>query len=208
MPIAGKTRRFKLISMRMPKLRGKPQHKYNPRLKIPCKELWKLLGRVKVKSLWSIITAVSFIFSAGYGFCFVVNKMKVSKPDSVQTVVPSIPRVSNLTSESEEKNNMLELDITSDEAVAVWGGEVMITMEFNSIYNNLIFSGIVGWTKAPESSQPYYSEQECPVKKGEKVIIKRKNGERWVINILRTGVSSVKIAMIPYILPQELKPVN
>ena len=175
---------------------------------ITCKELWKLLGRVKVKSLWSIITAVSFIFSAGYGFCFVVNKMKDSKPDSVQTVVPSIPRVSNLPSESEEKNNMLEVDITSDEAVAVWGGEVMITMEFNSIYNNLIFSGIVGWTKAPESSQPYYSEQECPVKKGEKVVIKRKNGERWVINILRTGVSSVKIAMIPYILPQELKPVK
>lgn len=27
-------------------------------------------------------------------------------------------------------------------------------------------------------------------------------------NILRTGVSSVKIAMIPYILPQELKPVK
>lgn len=53
-----------------------------------------------------------------------------------------------MPSESEEKNNMLELDITSDEAVAVWGGEVMITMEFNSIYNNLIFSGIVGWTKA------------------------------------------------------------
>lgn len=175
---------------------------------ITCKELWKLMGRVKAKSLRSVFMVVCFIFSAGYGSCLVVNKIKESNPDSVQTTAPSIPRVSNLASDSEEKNEMLELDITSDEAVAVWGGEVMITMEFNSIYNNLIFSGIVGWTKDPESSQPYYSEQECPVKKGEKVVIKRKNGEKWVINILRTGVSSVKIAMIPYILPQELKPVN
>ena len=175
-------------------------------------QFWKLLGRVKLKTLVQIISSViaftGLVFSAGYEWRFVVNKGKESKTDSVQTVVPSIPRVSNLPSESEEKNNMLELDITSDEAVAVWGGEVMITMEFNSVYNNLIFTGIVGWTKDPESSQPYYSEKECSVKKGEKVVIKRKNGERWVINILRTGVSSVKIAMIPYILPQELKPVN
>lgn len=175
-------------------------------------QLWKLLGRVKLKTLVKIISSVivftCLVFSAGYGSRLVVNKIKDSKPDSVQTVVPSIPRVSNLPSESEEKNNMLELDITSDEAVAVWGGEVMITMEYNSVYNNLIFTGIVGWTKDPESSQPYYSEQECSVKTGEKVVIKRKNGEIWVINILRTGVSSVKIAMIPYILPQELKPVK
>lgn len=175
-------------------------------------QLWKLLGRVKLKTLVKIISSVivftCLVFSAGYGSGLVVNKVKEANPDSVQTIAPSIPRVSNLASDSEEKNEMLELDITSDEAVAVWGGEVMITMEFNSIYNNLIFSGIVGWTKTPESSQPYYSTTECPVKKGEKVVIKRKNGERWVINILRTGVSSVKIAMIPYILPQELKPVN
>ena len=175
-------------------------------------QLWKLLGRVKfitlLKIIGSVIAFTGLVFSAGYEWRFVVNKGKESKTDSVQTVAPLIPRVSNLASKSEEKNNMLELDITSDEAVAVWGGDVMITMEYNSVYNNLIFTGIVGWTKDPESSQPYYSEKECSVKTGEKVVIKRKNGERLVINILRTGVSSVKIAMIPYILPQELKPVN
>lgn len=71
-------------------------------------QFWKLLGRLKLKTLVTIISSVivftCLVFSVGYGSGLVVNKVKESNPDSVQTTAPSVPRVSNLASDSEEKN--------------------------------------------------------------------------------------------------------
>lgn len=169
--------------------------------------VFKLLWHAKFKSLWALgcvlFAIIAFFFGLGYEWGLSCGRKNTDQLYSDSTFVERPAAVVGLAlnSAAEEKyidpNCPTEVQITNDKATQIWNGEVTITMKNGPLYTLLIFNGLSGWTKDIESNYPSFKKSECEVNTGDKIYLKRKNGEIWEINVIKSGISSVTISMFP-----------